>query len=933
MFSGSCSPNNQHLDPYAEIGRPEKTQRCAMAMDRHERYRRGKTATAKGRPLPWMKVSWSRRLVVTPARIINNHWTAPPVHHSCHRRGAMAIHGRAPDVVDVADAWDAQLEGFRSLKHRKFSDQLLVEGLEAIQMLLTSDRFTCSEVLLQRHMLLDLLGLLDGKSRPRLVVCELAMMEAVTGISVPRSKSNNLAFALAGRPVDPYDLARLEKPRTRVVALDGLTDASNVGTIVKVAAAFGATAILLSSDCCDALSPRSIRVSAGHVFHVPLIQGDLVAMLQELNDAEVLTMAAIVQEAKFLDEVPQLPPRWALVLGSEHHGVRPDVRSVCRRRLKVRMAEGVDSLNVMTSAGVLIHGCVERERRAIGATGAPDDPADDDSVAAKLAARYAAAASLAQRQSDMEALFSSSPLSPRFAEWAASCTPETPQQRKAPRVKPMGRENGGHGPTTPSEVAKEVFATRLRERTPSNRLQLRMSRTARPEVTSRRLQRSASPPKVTRPNSFRLISSRSNPGGATEQLPLGSCVISELGELERLRFAMSRRLDGQPASQLFFISAASRCRARVLRTKMESLISDGRYTPGKMKQIRDKAAGKLFLQRPSVKQKVMKSPASYKWQQEGRLDFQDRIGDGFAARYSKELLVLDAEVDWRLRDFVEEVQVALHGVLDQRQAIVLVSDMIQKTLGGLGSKVQNAFQKRIQDLKLPAGDSLYIGELMAGAQAGYMGSGMCRHRCLLFKYLAGRLKVCDCAAITGVIVPNDCQNVSKFRKENGFADHAWNIVRLEGRNYLLDVMNMPKQLQSLNSADGEKVQMKVHGASYVYYRYDGGSGISLAFSPDPSGDAFDSRSESEDFETDCSEDQLDPNCFLEQDEASGLTLIYFSWISPGIFFCRTTRRAEPIVELHTVDLGRVLVEFDMVKSGRRWQARKLVPETHPSLRR
>ena len=78
-------------------------------------------------------------------------------------------------------------------------------------------------------------------------------------------------------------------------------------------------------------------------------------------------------------EVPVLPPRWALVLGSEHHGVRSEVREVCQMRLKarvpcsgctslagaceVRMAEGVDSLNVMTSAGVLIHGCLERERR------------------------------------------------------------------------------------------------------------------------------------------------------------------------------------------------------------------------------------------------------------------------------------------------------------------------------------------------------------------------------------------------------------------------------------------------------------------------------------------------------------------------------------------------------------------------------------------
>ena len=59
--------------------------------------------------------------------------------------------------------------------------------------------------------------------------------EAVTGISVPLAKSKTLAFALARRPMDRVDLARLVNkvtPSLRLVALDGLTDASNVGTIV-----------------------------------------------------------------------------------------------------------------------------------------------------------------------------------------------------------------------------------------------------------------------------------------------------------------------------------------------------------------------------------------------------------------------------------------------------------------------------------------------------------------------------------------------------------------------------------------------------------------------------------------------------------------------------------------------------------------------------
>ncbi|CAJ1426224.1 unnamed protein product [Effrenium voratum] len=265
-------------------------------------------------------------------------------------------------VVD--DVNDPRLAGFRDVKRWR-SPAILVEGLEAVRMLLKSP-YCCTELLVQSHMLADLEGFLGEQ----VLVCSLAVMEEATGVSVP-SKAASLCFARAARLPPSLPSGDLR----RVVVLDGLTDATNVGSIataqgkskpnMRVARALGATALLLSRDCCDALAPLAVRASQGQIFHLPFFQGDLVPLLKELREEGVLTLAAVVQEgAKYLDEVKALPERWALVLGSEHFGVSLEVREVCCGMLKVRMAPGVDSFNVVTSAGVLIHGCVEREGRS-----------------------------------------------------------------------------------------------------------------------------------------------------------------------------------------------------------------------------------------------------------------------------------------------------------------------------------------------------------------------------------------------------------------------------------------------------------------------------------------------------------------------------------------------------------------------------------------
>ncbi|OLQ14422.1 putative tRNA/rRNA methyltransferase YsgA [Symbiodinium microadriaticum] len=279
-------------------------------------------------------------------------------------------------IWSITGAEDARLQAFRGLKHRKLpADIVLAEGYDAVLLLLASQH-SCKEVLLQPHMESEVNRVLQGRPADvgragpsSILSSSIEVIEEVTEIRLGAGRAK-LAFALADRRRAPASLHAVlpglaaSSAPLRLIILDGLTDAANVGTLFKVAAAFGLSGVLCSPGCCDPFSARAVRVSGGQVFSMPCYQGDLPEALHHLRAEGVLTLAAVVQEgAVYFDEVQELPRRWAMVLGSEHFGVETAVREACDKLVKIRMASGVDSLNVVISGGVLVHGCVERESR------------------------------------------------------------------------------------------------------------------------------------------------------------------------------------------------------------------------------------------------------------------------------------------------------------------------------------------------------------------------------------------------------------------------------------------------------------------------------------------------------------------------------------------------------------------------------------------
>ena len=128
-----------------------------------------------------------------------------------------------------------------------------------------------------------------------------------------------------------------------VVALDGVQDPGNVGTIVRLAAAFDAGVALLPG-CADPFSPKAIRASAGAILSVPIAS----VLVQQLIDSGRPLLYADARGDAFAPSKDTI-----LVLGSEGRGVSDAVREH-GTPIAIRTSGRVESLNVAAAAAILL---------------------------------------------------------------------------------------------------------------------------------------------------------------------------------------------------------------------------------------------------------------------------------------------------------------------------------------------------------------------------------------------------------------------------------------------------------------------------------------------------------------------------------------------------------------------------------------------------
>lgn len=161
-------------------------------------------------------------------------------------------------------------------------------------------------------------------------------------------------------------IALIERPATKLAAitlqdgplvvLDGVQDPGNVGTIIRLAVAFEAAAVILLEGCADPWSPKVIRAAVGSIFLTQIVEtstSDFLAMLER----EHLPLYATAMKGR--SDFAAVERKCAIVFGSEGRGVSAPILEAAES-LTIPMSNRVESLNVAAAAAIILSRLYER---------------------------------------------------------------------------------------------------------------------------------------------------------------------------------------------------------------------------------------------------------------------------------------------------------------------------------------------------------------------------------------------------------------------------------------------------------------------------------------------------------------------------------------------------------------------------------------------
>ncbi len=173
-------------------------------------------------------------------------------------------------------------------------------------------------------------------------VAEQRTVNEVVGFDLHRG-----AIAIAERP-RPRTLSEVLVGARRVVVLEGINDAENLGAIARSARGLGADGLVLDLSCADPYYRRAVRVSMGEVLHLPIARAPLDEVFAALDGGGFHTWAFTPRrDATSIGQLitAGVPERLAFVFGAEGPGLSPAVLGA-RTNVRIPQRADVDSLNV-----------------------------------------------------------------------------------------------------------------------------------------------------------------------------------------------------------------------------------------------------------------------------------------------------------------------------------------------------------------------------------------------------------------------------------------------------------------------------------------------------------------------------------------------------------------------------------------------------------
>ena len=261
------------------------------------------------------------------------------------------------NIIEITDFLAPELDAYARLSevqllNREFPEKglFIAESPKVIERALNAGYEPVSCLMEKRHIEGEGRQILDKIKNIPVYCAEFDVLTQLTGFKLTRG----MLCAMKRKPLT--GVKELCKDKSRIVILDKVMNPTNVGAIIRSAAALGMDAVLLTPGCSDPLYRRAARVSMGTVFQIDwtFLTDD---SLDEIKSLGFKTVAMALKDNSLSISDPRLTAenKLAVIMGTEGDGLSDNTIADCDYTVKIPMFHGVDSLNVAAASAVAFY--------------------------------------------------------------------------------------------------------------------------------------------------------------------------------------------------------------------------------------------------------------------------------------------------------------------------------------------------------------------------------------------------------------------------------------------------------------------------------------------------------------------------------------------------------------------------------------------------
>lgn len=227
-------------------------------------------------------------------------------------------------------------------KEREKTGEFIVEGFHLVE-----------EALKNKEQIVQII-VREGVDLPLLWATDDVMMVEVTESVAKEIAETETSQGVFAHCKQQEGIEEGQANWRKLLLVDAVQDPGNIGTMIRTADAAGIDAVVLGKGCADAYNPKTLRSAQGSHFHIPVVRGELMDWVEELQDRDVKVYGTALQDAIDYTEVDG-SQSFALIVGNEGSGIHPQLLDKTDQNVIIPILGQAESLNVAVATGILLY--------------------------------------------------------------------------------------------------------------------------------------------------------------------------------------------------------------------------------------------------------------------------------------------------------------------------------------------------------------------------------------------------------------------------------------------------------------------------------------------------------------------------------------------------------------------------------------------------